>query len=226
VAEEAVVVEGHFGVERDEAAVAGDDAGIDFEHGGVGVDERFVQRLEKWGGLLRGFAGQAETEGEFARLIGLQAGGGLNEFAEDGFGIFFGDFFDFHATRGAGHEENFAGGAIHENAEVKFALDVEAFFDEHALDDAAAGAGLHGDEIHAEHGAGDFGGFVGGMRELDATGFASAAGVDLRFDDDDGSAKALGGGAGFFLAESDFAAGSRDAIASENRFRLIFVNLH
>ena len=71
---EGVVVEGHFCVERDEAAVAGDDAGIDFEHGGVGVDEGVVERLEKWRGLLRGFAGEAETEGELARLIGLQAG--------------------------------------------------------------------------------------------------------------------------------------------------------
>ena len=140
-----------FGVERDEAAVAGDDARIDFEHGGVGVDESAVERLEKWGGLLRGFAGEAEAEGELARLIGLQADGGMNDFAQDRVGIVLGDFFDFHAAGGAGHEEHFAGGAIDENAEVEFALDVETFFDEEALDDAAAGAGLRGDEIHAQH---------------------------------------------------------------------------
>jgi hypothetical protein len=64
------------------------------------------------------------------------------------------------------------------------------------------------------------------MGEFDAAGFAAATGVDLRFDDDDGGAEALSGGAGFFLAEGDFAARSRDAVASENRFRLIFVNLH
>ena len=142
-------------------------------------------RLQKWNGLLTGFAGEAETEGELARLIGLQADDGLNEFAEDGVGIVFGDFFDFHAAGGAGHEDNFAGGAIHQDAEVEFALDVEAFFDQQALDDAAAGAGLHGDEIHAEHVAGDVGGFVGRARELYAAAFAAAAGVNLRFDDDD-----------------------------------------
>ncbi len=64
------------------------------------------------------------------------------------------------------------------------------------------------------------------MREFYAASLAAAAGVNLRFDDDDRSAQALGGGAGFFLAESDFAAGSGNAVASENRFRLIFVNLH
>ena len=141
-------------------------------------------------------------------------------------GFIFRDFLDLHAAGGAGHEENFARGAIDEDAEVEFALDVEAFFDEHALDDASAGAGLHGDEIHAEHGAGDVGGFVGRVREFDAAGFTAATGVNLRFDDDDGSAEALSGGAGFFLAEGDFAARSRDAVAGENRFRLIFVNLH
>src|ERR1700733_10724384 len=185
-----------------------------------------MECLEKWSGLLRGFTGEAGTKGELASLIRLQADGGLNEFVEDGFRICFCDFFDFHAAGSAGHEENFARGAIDEDAEVELALDVQTFFDQHALDDAPAGTGLHSDEIHAEHGAGDFGGFVGRMRELYAAGFAAATGMDLRFDDHDRSAQALGGGAGFFLAEGDFAAWSGDAIASENRFRLIFVNLH
>jgi hypothetical protein len=62
--------------------------------------------------------------------------------------------------------------------------------------------------------------------EFYAAGFAAATSVNLRFDDDDGSAQALGSGAGFVLAEGDFAAGSGDAVAGEDRFRLIFVNLH
>jgi hypothetical protein len=176
--------------------------------------------------LLRSFAGEAEAVGKLARLIWLKADGGLDEFAKDRFGICFGDFFDFHAAGGAGHEENFAGGAVHEDAEVEFALDVEAFFDEQALNDTAAGSGLHSNEVHTEHGAADFGGFIGRMREFYTAGFAATTGVDLRFNNDDWSAEALGGGAGFFLAESDFAAGSGNAVAGEYRLRLIFVNLH
>jgi hypothetical protein len=38
--------------------------------------------------------------------------------------------------------------------------------------------------------------------------------------------EALRGFARFFLGKSDFAAGSSDAIARKNRFRLILMNLH
>jgi len=63
----------------------------------------------------------------------------MNGFAQNGAGIFLGDFLDFHAASGAGHEDHAAGGAIDEQTEIKFALDVQAFFDEQALDDAAGG---------------------------------------------------------------------------------------
>src|SRR5712692_4182130 len=101
------------------------------------------------------FAGKAETEGDFARLIGLQADHRMNVFAQDGCGIFLGDFFDFHAAGGAGHENGKTGSAIDQEAEIKFALDVQTFFDEYALDDAAAGTGLRRDEVHAQDVAGD-----------------------------------------------------------------------
>ena len=97
-------------------------------------------------------------------------------------------------------------GAVHQDAEVELALDVETFFDQQALDDAAAGAGLRRDQLHAQHLAGEVRGFVGGMRELHAAGFAAAAGVDLRLDDHDGRAESLRGLARFFLGEGDFAA--------------------
>src|SRR5579859_6276349 len=108
----------------------------------------------------------------------------MNGFFQDGRGIFLGDFLDFHAAGAAGHKDDASGFAIDQQAEVEFALDVQAFFDEQALDDAASGAGLNGDQIHAQHAGGDFGGFVGRMGQLDATGFAASAGMNLRLDDD------------------------------------------
>jgi hypothetical protein len=74
--------------------------------------------------------------------------------------------------------------------------------------------------------AGDFRGLVGRVSELNATGFAAPAGVDLCFDDNNGRAETLRGGARLFLGERNLTAGSRNAVASKDRFGLIFVNLH
>ena len=150
----------------------------------------------------------------------------MDGFTEDRFGMGLGHFFDFHAACGAGHEDDLARGAVDEDAEVELTLDIESFFNEQALDDTACGTSLHGDEIHAEHVAGDFGGLVGGVGELDATGFPAAAGVDLGFDDNDGGVQPLGGFACFFLGEGDFSAGCGDAIARQDRFGLVLVDLH
>src|SRR5260370_5689646 len=176
---------------------------------------------------MRGdFAGKSETEGAFARLIGLQADPRVNGFAQDGCGIFLSGFSDFHAAGRAGHENRKTGSAIDQKAEVKFALDVQTFFDEHTLDDAAARAGLRRHEIHAQDVAGDFGGFVAGARELDAATLTTTAGMNLGLDEDDVGFEALCRFARFLLGVSDFAARSGDAVARENRFGLILVNLH
>jgi len=92
-------------------------------------------------------------------LIGLEADGGIDGFAEDGFGMLLGNFFDFHSAGGAGHEDGPGGFAVDDQAEIEFALDVQTFFDEQTFYDAADGSGLNSDEIHAQHVAGDFGGF-------------------------------------------------------------------
>ena len=84
------------------------------------------------------------------------------------------------------------------------------------------------DQLHPEHVAGKIGGFVGRARQLDAAAFAAATGMDLRFDDYDRGMrpKAVGRLARFILGEDNFAAGSSNAIAGEDRFGLVFVNLH
>src|SRR5208282_1940314 len=64
------------------------------------------------------------------------------------------------------------------------------------------------------------------MGELDAAGFAASAGVNLRFDHDDVGFETSGAFASFFPGESHFPAGRGYAIAGEDGFGLIFVNLH
>ena len=187
-----------------------------------------MERLEERDCGIHDFARQSEAEGDFASLVRLQTDGGMNGFTQNGAGIFLGDFLDFHAASGAGHEDDTAGLTIDEKAEIKFALDVQTLFDEQALDDAASGTSLRSYELHAEHVAGDVGGFVGGVRQLDAAGFAAPTGVNLRLYDDDVGVRsqAVRGLARFFLAESDFTAWSRDAVTRQNCLRLILVNLH
>src|SRR5260370_42013333 len=98
----------------------------------------------------------------------------MNRFAQNGAGIFLGDFLNFHAASSAGHEDDAAGGPIDEKAEIKFALDVETFFDEQALDNAASGASSRSDQLRAEAVAGDIGGVGGGTRQLAPPCFGSA----------------------------------------------------
>ncbi len=163
---ERVVVEIHFGVERDQAAVAGDDAGIDFEQRRVRFDERAVERLQERHRRVDQFRRKPQAERELARVIGLKTRLGANRFAQNRFGMLLRDFFDFHAARGAGHEHRRAHRAVHEHAEVKLALDVEAFFDQQAADDAAFRAGLRRDELHAQDAFGERRRFVGGLARV------------------------------------------------------------
>src|SRR2546421_475086 len=69
VAKERVVVKRHLGVERNEFAVTGEDARIDFQHGGVGVNESAMERLEERDCGIHNFARQSKAEGDFARLV-------------------------------------------------------------------------------------------------------------------------------------------------------------
>ena len=58
-------------------------------------------------------------------MIGLQTDSRMNGFAQDRRGVFFGDFFDFHAARGAGHEDDASGSSIHEKTKIELALNVQ-----------------------------------------------------------------------------------------------------
>ena len=177
---EAVVVERHLCVKRDQLPIAGEDAGIDFEHGRICIDEGAMQRLKKRRRVVGNVARKPKAERKFARLIRLQTDRWMDNLLNNGLGIFFGDFFDFHATRAARHEDDPSDAAVHEKRKVKFALDVDTFFNEQPLDNPAAGTGLDRDEIHAEHTAGNFGGFIRRMDKLNAAGLSAATGVNLR----------------------------------------------
>src|SRR5260221_4871342 len=64
------------------------------------------------------------------------------------------------------------------------------------------------------------------MGQLYSAGFTAPAGVNLSLNHDDIGLKAMGAFAGFFFGEGNFAARSGDAVACEDSFSLVFVNLH
>ena len=68
--------------------------------------------------------------------------------------------------------------------------------------------------------------FIRRARELHATAFAAAPGMDLRFDHADVGFEAVGSFASFFLGESDFSARSGDTVAREYRLGLVLVDFH
>src|SRR5258708_17796553 len=137
MAEECVVVQSQLGVERDQLAVAREHARIDLQQRSVRVDEGAIEGLKK-GGRVRGdLAGKSQSKSDFARLKRLQANHRLNRLPQNGFRIFLGHFLNFHASRGAGHENGKPAGTIDKQAKIQLALDVQPFLDQHALDDAA-----------------------------------------------------------------------------------------
>ena len=150
----------------------------------------------------------------------------MNRFAQNHFGMVLRDFLDFHSAGRAGHKYRRANSAVNQNAQIQLALDVEPFFDQQAANDAALRARLRRDQLHSENALGMRRRFVGRFRELHAAAFAAPAGMNLRFHHHDRRAKPLRYRAGFVFFEDHLAARHWNAKFREDRFRLIFVNLH
>ena len=139
--------------------------------------------------------------------------------------MLFGDLLDLDAALFADHEDDALRGTIEDEPEIQLAIDGEAFFDEEPKDLLAAGAGLIRDERLAEQLARDRLGFGARLGELDAAGLAASAGMNLRLDDGNGAAKALGDVVSFFGSKCHFPAGDRHAVFRKDCFSLVFVNL-
>ena len=85
------------------------------------------------------------------------------------------------------------------------------------------------DELHAEDGFGCGFGIGKRLGDLHAAALATAAGVNLRLDDDGGVAggeERLGGGIGLLKRGGHFAAGDGHVVLAQDLFGLVLVNLH
>ena len=227
VAVQRVVVEVHLRVEREQVAALGDDQRVDLEDRRVGRDEGVVERQHHLDALLERVAGQAERE---RRASAPRTAAGRRAGLMKTLWIFSGCS---SATFSISTPPSLLtirtmrfDGAIEDEPEIQLAIDGEAFFDQQARHPLAVGTGLIGDQRLAEQLARDRLGLGARLGELDAAGLAAAAGVNLRLDDRNGSAEALGDVVNFFGCERHFPAGDRHAVFREDCFGLVLVNLH
>jgi hypothetical protein len=143
---------------------------------------------------------------------------------------------DRHAALGRGDDRDPRGLAVDQEGQVEFLGDVRAVLDVDAVDLLAGLAGLDGDEGAAQHLAGEFGGLSDRAGEADAAllaGFgllevalAAATGVDLRLHHPERPVEFAGSGLGVFGLQDDAAVRDRDAVAAQQCFRLVFVDVH
>src|SRR5690606_36231585 len=101
-------------------------------------------------GLVNGFGGQFNRLGDLGGLLGGKADQRIDVVGNDLLGSGLGHFLDVHATFARGNEGHLLRCAVGDHGHVVFLLDVGAFFDVQATHLLAFGAGLVGNELHAQ----------------------------------------------------------------------------
>ncbi len=182
MAKQRVGVKVQFAIQSHDAAVTGENEGIDFGERGVGFPEGFVQTLQHGARLRNGGFGHTDLAGGVICFGVFEASGGVDEDFVNFFGGVRGNFFNVHAAFAGGHEHHALGGAIDHHADIQLFFNVRALFDEQAPHLLTLGAGLVGFQLHAQDVGGIRFDFVERFGDLYAATFATAAGVDLRFD--------------------------------------------
>ena len=236
MAVERVIVERHLGVEALEIAVGGDDQRVDLEHLHVLRDEGGIELLDQRLRLLGEVARQVQRLGDATAVVAHDSGRGIDGEGDDLLGRLVRDVLDVHAAFGRDDEGDARGRAIDEHRQVEFLGDVGAFLDVEAVDLLAGRAGLDGHQRRAEHllDVGDdlvdrlgeaHAALVAGRGFLELA-LAAATGVDLRLDDPERTAERLGGGFRVLGVENRDAARDGRAELLQDRFGLVFMNVH
>src|SRR6185437_14200816 len=180
--EQGVVVEGHLGVQCDQAALARHDEWVDLQHGGVQIAKGTVSTAKNPAGLGGQRGWQAQREGDLPRLELEEPHRGLDRGADQGLGFGPHQFLDLHATVGRGDDAHPLDATVQHDAEVQLPSDLGGLLDVNTVDQLAARAGLLGHQPTAEHGVCDVLHLAVGVADLHATDLAAAPRVDLGLD--------------------------------------------
>jgi len=229
MAEQRVVVEGDLCVQGEQLVVLGSDERINLHQRSVGIDECLVKALEERHRVVDLCRLQSQRKGQLARLPCAEPDRRIDRLLVDGLGILGRDLFDLHAAGLRSHEHQLAGDTVEHDAQIELAVDSRGLLDEQALHLLALRTRLVGDELHAQDVLGVLLGFLAGLGYLHAAALAAASGVNLRLDDDAGSAldKQLAGHRGGFLQRvRHLALGHGNAVLGQDLLCLILVNLH
>src|SRR5690606_18313222 len=187
-----VVVERHFGVESDQAALLGDDQRIDLDHGRVEVAESAIAAEDGAFELVDEIRLDAEAERQFASLERLHTDSRVNNDTQNRVGVVRADLLDVHTAGGGCNNDDAFLAAVHDEAEIIFLIDLGAFLNVEARHQLALRTGLIGHEALSEQRFCSFPDFIVTAADLDATGLAAGTGMDLSLYDPHRTADFIG----------------------------------
>ena len=225
MAEQGVVLHVQLGVQGHHPVVPGYDQGVDFHQGTVVFGKDAVQGIQRLGRRSRLGRLQSQPGSQPAGLVGHQPQHRLNRLGVDVLGVGGGHLLNVHSPGGADNHHRPPETPVNGQGHVELPSDVGQFLDQHRVYWNPLGVGLVGYQVLPQEGLGGLLRLFRRAHHLDAAGLAPTAGVDLGFDYRL-PAQLLGGLAGFLGRVSQYAPGHRDAVASENLFGLILVQLH
>src|SRR5215469_15559271 len=202
MAEQRVVVEPHFGIERQQLPRPGYDQRIDLDDRRVELAKRLVKRCDKFdrNADLRAF--EPQTISDVPGMERLYPAGRIDCHLQDLFRRSCRHLLDLDASLGRADQCDPPGVTVDQEAEIELAGNVAALLDIDSLDLAPRGSGLMRDQVLAQQRAYRSRDLFLRAAELDPAGLAAAAGMDLHLDDPNFTAETsrrldrLGGGIG------------------------------
>jgi len=202
------------------------DQRVDLGQRGVGFHVAGVELLERIHGLGSRSLRHPDALDQQQRLLVGEADQRIDEDLDDLLGRVVSDFLDVHAAFGRGHDGDLLRGTVSQGSDVVFVLDVGAFLDQEVAHLLAFGAGLVGDQLHAEDLGRVLAHFVQRLGDLDTTALAATASVDLGLDHPDLAAELLCCLDRVIDAGAMDASRRDDTVLSQYFFCLILMNLH
>jgi hypothetical protein len=173
---------------------------------------------------------EADGEAGLADLVGHEAQRRVHRELDDLLGRVGRDLLDVHAALRGEHDRDPLGLTVEDQAGVQLLLDGDALLDQDLTDLLALGAGLRRLEHHADHLGRPIAGLLGAAHDLDAAALTAATSVDLGLDHHHAAALAAGEALGDLVrllgVERHAGRGDGHAVALQDLFGLILVNLH
>ena len=160
------------------------------------------------------------------RLEGSKPDDRIDVLLDDLLGSLCRDLLDLDAAFLRAHHDDARALAVDDEGEIILLLDVRASLDEEASDLLARRARLMRDERFAEELLRVGRDLVDRLCDLDAACLATAAGVDLRLDDDDGRSERLRVRHGFLYREGRLALWDVYAIGAQDFLALVLMDVH